>query len=123
MSPGDFVGPDAAGSYSDLATIGWLPGTDSPCPLAYVDPIEDPTIRGDEDERGVAVWRHPEAALRDDPELHDVVDRMRAGCPLEISHAEYDSLSAWEIDARLIMLAARRRDESRQMKRMRDNNG
>lgn len=120
MSPGDFVGPDAAGGYDDLRSIGWLPGMDcGDRPLAYVDPIDDPALRGDEDDRGIAVYRHPEAALRDDPELHDAVDRMRAGCTLEISHEEYNEIPAFDIDCRLIMLSARRRDEQRQIERAR----
>ena len=119
VNPSTFIGPEQARGFDELRSVGWLP-MDAPGVLAYVDPMDDAAGPG-EDPRGIEVRRHPEAILRDDPDLWDVVDRFRAGCPLEVSRAEYDSLTAWEIDARLIMLAATKREEARQMKR--GNNG
>ena len=119
-NPSEFVGPEAASTAQDLMELGWMPGQEAPHPLAYLDPIADDDLRGDEDARGVAVMRHPEAILRDDSELWNVVDRMRAGCPLEVSHIEHDTLPSWEIDARLIMLSAQRREEQRMLRSQED---
>jgi len=116
--PSEITGPDAATGYDELRDIGWLPGVDAPGVLMFADPLEDDSGQSPhEDPRGIELRRHPEAMLRDDPELWPVVDRFRAGVPLEVTREEHDTLSAWEIDARLIMLAATRREEQRQIRR------
>ena len=60
--------------------------------------------------------------LSEDPELWDVVDRFRCNVQKELTHDEFDRLSAWQIEAWVIMLCASNREEMRQIEK-RGKNG
>jgi len=116
--PGQFIEAKAASSHDELHALGFVPGLDSPHILAWVDPIEDADHRNEnESAKGLPVRRHPHATLRDDPELWSIVDRFRCGVNKDLTHAEFDELSNWQLEAWLIMRAASNREESREMKR------
>jgi len=113
------LGPDAAEDHDELVTIGWAT-TDSPAVLAYVDPIEDEARRPRaESPRGLPLYRHPLASVRDEPALWSITDRFLAGVQRELTHEHYDTWSAWEVDAWSTMVAAAQRQDMREMKQER----
>tara|TARA_B100000678_G_scaffold242666_1_gene213971 strand:+ start:267 stop:653 length:387 start_codon:yes stop_codon:yes gene_type:complete len=120
---GDFLDASAASSYQELLELGHIPGVESPHVLGYADPIEKATERpSDEDPKGVEVRNHPGVMLSEDPELWDVVDRFRCNVQKELTHDEFDRLSAWQIEAWVVMLCASNREEMRQIEK-RGKNG
>ncbi|MEQ8278326.1 MAG: hypothetical protein RMA76_38140 [Deltaproteobacteria bacterium] len=68
-----------------------------------------------EDADGVWIRRHPEAALLERPHLWAPVFAYGAG-QIELTPEDYETLSAFEYDAKLILLAAFRRQEKRELK-------
>ena len=121
---GDFMDSSAASSYNELVELGHIPGAESPHVLGYVDPIEKASERDKtEDPKGIDVRNHPRVLLNQDPELWAIVDRFRCGVKKELSHDEFDSFSAWQVEAWIVMLAASNREELREMKRSRPSDG
>lgn len=77
------------------------------------DPI-DLEVLG-EDGEGIWVRRHPEALLVESPDLWGAVDRWRLGLR-EISPADMETMSAWEVHALLTMASADAREMRRRLK-------
>ena len=122
--PGDFMSAKAASGYNELVELGHVPGVESPYVLAHVDPIEKDAERpSDETAKGVEVRIFPGLMLNQDPELWDIVDRFRCGVTKDLTHQEFDELSAWQIEAWLVMRGANNREELREMKRSRPDHG
>jgi len=113
-----FLEARAASTYDELADLGHIPGHDSAHILGFLDPIENARERPEgEDARGIEIRRHPRAMLRDDPDLWDTVDRFCCGVNKDITHAEYESMSNFQLEAWLILRAASHREEMREIKR------
>ena len=121
---GDYLDSKAATNYAELVELGCVPGVLSPNVLGYVDPIKETAQRpSDEDPQGLEVRQNPYYMLLDDPDLWDITDRFRCNVRKELTHAEFDRLSAWEIEAWVTMLSANAREEQRQIENMRAGNG
>lgn len=114
MAPLSFD-PSIAGELGELEAM--------PSPYAQRwDPRED--YRPDqaidlgwigEDEKGVWICRHPQAALLEAPGLWAEFARWSAGVQ-EISPHDYAQLSAYEYEVRLTLVAAGNRKQRRAMK-------
>ena len=106
-----------------MAELGILPGIDAHGWFAatfdpradFSDTIEiDTWIR--EDAQGIHLRRHPESALRDDPQLWEFISQWRSGLWHDtLTLADWQSLSAWQIDAILYAQAAHAREEKRRI--------
>lgn len=117
----DFAGPSACEDLSDLAAIGWLPGVDRRGDPSYLDPIDDAQARpAGESAKGVAIRQHPEAMLRDDPELWSVWDQWHVGVERSLSRDDYARLSNFEIESWNTLRAATLREEKRRADRLRE---
>lgn len=68
-----------------------------------------------EDREGIWVRRHPEAALAEDEALWAPVDRWRLGVR-QVERSDLETLSAWEMEALIVMHAADQREQTRRMK-------
>ena len=108
---------DPAMTPADLAEIRWYPGDTTQAPIGFCDPLPASERPTDEDARGVPLYRHPDFALRDDPELWAIVARFRAGVVRELTHDQYESWPAWDLDAWAILACAESRQRVRDMKR------
>ena len=119
-----FLEAKAASSFDELIELGHVPGHDSPHILGYLDPIEEEHQRpASEDHRGMEIRRHPSVMLREDPDLWDIVDRFRCGVIKDLTHREFDELSAWQVEAWLIMRTVAHRVDMRQIKEARADRG
>lgn len=114
--PGSIPGPQAATDHETLRTLGWVYREDAPGVFATLDPIEEERLRPKgEGANGVELTRHPEAMLRDDPELWDVVDRFRVA-GRKVRRREYDQISSFEVDCLAVLGSATDREMQRQLK-------
>lgn len=68
-----------------------------------------------EDRDGIWLRRHPEAALVEDEALWAPVDRWRLGVR-EVHREDLATLSAWEMEALIVLVAADQREQSRRMR-------
>lgn len=116
--PEDFEDPQHGDDAEALRSIGWI--GEAPGVLQYVDPLPEGLREPDEDPKGVAVYRHPEQLLTEDPELWDVVDRFRSGVPLSVSRPEYEELTGFEVDCLRIMRLAVGRQTNRDLRSSED---
>lgn len=90
----------------ELRDVGWLPGVPSPLPLGLAD--------------GCEIWEHPEAMLRDQPEIAEMVDRfVLLGPEAHLPHDIDELWSAWELEAWLTMRAAYGREQTKRFERSR----
>ena len=118
---GQFAGAHAASNHKELLALGHVPGCDSPHILGYLDPIDDAEDRpANEDHRGMEIRQHPLSMLSQEPELWDIVDRFRSGVVKDLTHDDFDTLSAWQIEAWLIMRMTSNREQVREVKRSRE---
>lgn len=112
--PGSIPGAQAATDHETRRLLGWVYREDAPGVLASLDPpIEDEKLRPGE--KAIEVTRHPEAMLRDEPELWDVVDRFRV-TGRKVRRREYDALSSFEVDCLAVLGSATDREMRRQLK-------
>ena len=116
-----FLRVDAALDRDERRAVGLVPGEDAPGVLAYVDPIEDERQRpGGESHLGIEVRRHPEIMLASQPELREMVDEFRVCGPESLTRVEYADRNNFAIEGHLIMSAAHRRAEKRELDRYRE---
>lgn len=114
--PDMFVGADAATDHAMRVMLGWGVEPSSGV-LGHIDPLEDESARPEgESEHGIALRKHPQALLRDDPALWGVWALFRAGARPPATADGVRALSAFEADALLIMAAAESRQNARDMK-------
>lgn len=105
---GLFADPESAEEF------GLLVGEDTKAPFGTRwDPVDGADVLDfgwiGEDGKGVWMRRHPIAALLEFPKLWAIVDEFRYGSQ-EIQPGEYDSRSAYEMEARVVMAMAFSRD-------------
>ena len=67
-----------------------------------------------EDEKGVWICRHPQAALLEEPDLWPEYMRWSAGVQ-ELSADDYERLSAFDYEVRLTLVSAANRKQRRAM--------
>lgn len=68
---------------------------------------------------GVAVFEHPEISLLGEPRLVAFLDRWRTGARRRVKAKDYDRLPSFEVELLLIAQAAHRREEGREIERLR----
>ena len=119
-----FATPAADWTPEEVALVGMSPIEDSPIVVAWADPIENERERPEgEEAAGIPLHRHPELLLAQEPDLWAVIDRWRVGVTRELSRADYDAISGWEMEAWLTMRAAHAREERREIDRIRNREG
>lgn len=102
-----------------MRSWGAFPGEDAPHPLGFVDqrPAPDEGYDGRlETNRGVAIWRHPEAILRDSsPQFQRFFRRWQLGAydKQKPSMGEYVQLNNYEAE----LLEAARMAYNRELRR------
>lgn len=115
--------PELAGDPDTALAFGQIPGR--PCKAAWStqwDRREDwrPGPGDDldwigEDEKGVWCRMHPLALLQADEDLAEEIDRFYCG-QNEMAPEDWDTLSNWQFEVKLVASLARQREDSRRMK-------
>lgn len=116
--------PHIVRECEDESRLGLLPDTDADDWFAQAWDPQDDYVPNEHDEfayiretpRGIEMRRHPESVLRDTPRLWDSVSKWRSGLSQELTRAEYDTLTNYEIECWLTLRAAHNREIERRMR-------
>jgi hypothetical protein len=95
-------------SDSDVERYGMAPGTKAKGVFAYADrrKVPDGGYPDGETSDGIPIDRHPDAMLRDEPDLWRIVALWRSPIPRELSFELLCSMTHFDVEAWSTMLGA-----------------